>query len=75
MSGGSGLSGAYRNTIAWRTPTAPLPMEMNPQVVFERLFGDGATAEQRAQRRAQAASLLDSVLEDAAALDAHAARR
>ena len=63
LSGGSGLSGAYRNTIAWRTPTAPLPMEVNPQVVFERLFGDGATAEQRAQRRAQAASLLDSVLD------------
>jgi hypothetical protein len=68
LSGGSGLSGAYRNTIAWRTPTAPLPMEMNPQIVFERLFGDGATAEQRAQRRTQAASLLDSVLTDAAAL-------
>jgi len=68
LSGGSGLSGAYRNTIAWRTPTAPLPMEVNPQIVFERLFGDGATAEQRARRRAQAASLLDSVLEDAAAL-------
>jgi hypothetical protein len=68
LSGGSGLSGAYRNTIAWRTPTAPLPMEVNPQVVFERLFGDGATAEQRAQRRAQAGSLLDSVLADANAL-------
>jgi len=68
LSGGSGLSGAYRNTIAWRTPTAPLPMEVNPQVVFERLFGDGATTQERAQRRAQAASLLDSVLEDAAAL-------
>jgi hypothetical protein len=68
LSGGSGLSGAYRNTIAWRTPSAPLPMEVNPQVVFERLFGDGATSEQRARRREQAASLLDSVLEDAAAL-------
>jgi hypothetical protein len=68
LSGGSGLSGAYRNTIAWRTPTAPLPMEMNPQVVFERLFGNGATAEQRARRRAQAGSLLDSVLADASAL-------
>jgi hypothetical protein len=68
LSGGSGLSGAYRNTIAWRTPTAPLPMEVNPQVVFERLFGDGGTPEQRARRRAQAASLLDSVLDDAAAL-------
>jgi hypothetical protein len=69
LSGGSGLSGAYRNTIAWRTPTAPLPMEMNPQVVFERLFGDGSTADQRARRRALAGSLLDSVLEDAAAIE------
>jgi Protein of unknown function (DUF1552) len=68
LSGGSGLSGAYRNTIAWRTPTAPLPMEVNPQIVFERLFGDGGTAEERARRRAQAASLLDSVLDDAFAL-------
>jgi Protein of unknown function (DUF1552) len=68
LSGGSGLSGAYRNTIAWRTPTAPLPMEVNPQIVFERLFGDGGTAEERARRRAQAASLLDSVLGDAGAL-------
>jgi hypothetical protein len=68
LSGGSGLSGAYRNTIAWRTPTAPLPMEVNPQVVFERLFGDGSTTEERSQRRLQAASLLDSVLGDAATL-------
>lgn len=68
LSGGSGLSGAYRNTIAWRTPTAPLPMEVNPQVVFERLFGDGATAAERARRRVQATSLLDSVLEDAGSL-------
>jgi hypothetical protein len=68
LSGGSGLSGAYRNTIAWRTPTAPLPMEVNPQVVFERLFGDGGTAAERGRRRRQASSLLDSVLGDAAAL-------
>ena len=68
LSGGSGLSGAYRNTIAWRTPTAPLPMEVNPQVVFERLFGDGSTVEERARRREQAASLLDSVIGDARAL-------
>ncbi|MBN1241062.1 MAG: DUF1552 domain-containing protein [Gammaproteobacteria bacterium] len=68
LSGGSGLSGAYRNTIAWRTPTAPLPMENDPQVVFERLFGDGSTPEERTSRRRQAASLLDSVVGDIAAL-------
>ena len=35
------------NTISWRTPTAPMPMEINPRVVFDRMFGDGATAEER----------------------------
>lgn len=68
LSGGSGLSGAYRNTIAWRTPTAPLPMENNPQVVFERLFGDGSTPEERSARRNQAQSLLDSVVGEVAGL-------
>jgi hypothetical protein len=37
----SGYSCAYTNTISWRTPTTPLPMEINPRNVFERLFGDG----------------------------------
>ena len=68
LSGGSGLSGAYSNTISWRTPTAPLPMENDPQVVFERLFGDGSTPEERSSRRRQAQSLLDSVVGDIGAL-------
>jgi len=62
LSCGAGLSCAYRNTISWQGPKSPLPMENNPQVVFERLFGDGSTGEERAARRAQAKSLLDSVL-------------
>jgi hypothetical protein len=60
LSCGDGLSCAYRNTISWQSPTSPLPMERNPQVVFERLFGDGSTDEERAARRAQALSLLDA---------------
>lgn len=64
LSCGTGLSCAYRNTIAWRTPTSPLPMENNPQVVFERLFGDGATDEERRLRRNQSRSLLDSITEE-----------
>jgi len=36
----SGYSCAYTNTISWRTPTTPNPMEVNPRAVFERLFGD-----------------------------------
>jgi hypothetical protein len=60
LSCGDGLSCAYRNTLAWQNPTSPLPMERNPQVVFERLFGDGSTDEERDARRAQALSLLDA---------------
>jgi hypothetical protein len=58
---GEGYSCVYTNTISWQTPTRPLPMEINPQVVFERMFGDGGTAEERALRRAQQRSILDSV--------------
>ena len=58
---GEGYSCAYTNTISWSTPTTPLPMELNPQVVFERMFGDGSTAEQRAARRKRDRSILDSL--------------
>ncbi|MEP7305217.1 MAG: DUF1552 domain-containing protein [Acidobacteriota bacterium] len=62
------LSCAYRDTIAWQGPTAPLPMQNNPQVVFERLFGDGSTDAERRARRQQSVSLLDSVRGEASAL-------
>jgi hypothetical protein len=65
---GDGLSCSYRDTISWQGPNAPLPMENNPQVVFERLFGDGNTAAERKLRRDQSISLLDSVLGEASAL-------
>jgi hypothetical protein len=58
---GEGYSCTYTNTISWASPTAPLPMELNPQVVFERMFGDGSTAEQRAARRKRDQSILDSL--------------
>jgi hypothetical protein len=58
---GEGYSCVYTNTISWASPTQPLPMELNPQVVFERMFGDGTTPEQRAARRARDRSILDSV--------------
>jgi hypothetical protein len=61
MSCGEGLSCAYRNTLSWQSETSPLPMQNNPQVLFEQLFGDGANAAQRSARRTQALSLLDSV--------------
>ena len=61
---GVGYSCAYTNTISWSSPTSPLPMERNPQIVFERLFGDGATPAERAARKAQDKSILDSVMHD-----------
>ena len=42
---------AYLNTLAWSSDTTPLPTENNPRIVFERLFGDGGTQEQRLARR------------------------
>jgi hypothetical protein len=69
LSCGTGLSCAYRNTISWQGPESPLPMENNPQIVFERLFGDGATAEERAARRDQARSMLDALTGEVASLN------
>jgi hypothetical protein len=56
-----GYSCAYMNSIAWRTPTQPLPMEINPRVVFERLFGDGSNAADRLARKQEDRSILDSI--------------
>src|SRR5690606_34966582 len=61
---GVGYSCVYTNTISWSSPTSPLPMERNPQVVFERLFGDGGSPEARAARKREDRSILDSVLAD-----------
>lgn len=59
---------AYLNTLAWRTPTTPLPTENNPRIVFERLFGDGGTPLQRAAQARENRSILDSVMADLARL-------
>ena len=64
----TGYSCAYQNTMSWRTATVPVPMETNPRVVFERLFGRPGTPAERAARARQDASILDSVREDAADL-------
>jgi hypothetical protein len=58
---GEGYSCTYTNTISWASPTQPLPMELNPQVVFERMFGDGSTIAERAARRQRDRSILDSL--------------
>src|ERR1700749_3549697 len=59
-----GYSCAYTNSISWTSPTQPLPTEVNPRVAFERLFGDGASPEERRLGRKQNASILDSVTQE-----------
>ncbi|MGH8260508.1 MAG: DUF1552 domain-containing protein, partial [Steroidobacteraceae bacterium] len=58
---GEGYSCVYTNTISWQSPTQPLPMEINPQTVFQRMFGDGSSPAVRLARREREASILDSV--------------
>lgn len=63
----SGYSCVYSSTVAWRSPTQPLPKEVNPKLVFERLFGAGdAGQKQRSLRRK---SILDYVREDSKGLE------
>ena len=63
-----GYSCAYMNTISWASETEPLPMEINPRVVFERLFGRAGTPAERVRRRQQDLSILDSIGEEARSL-------
>jgi len=58
----------YMNTLSWRTPTTPLPMEINPRKVFERLFGDGGSATDRVARIKEQRSLLDAITREASSL-------
>src|SRR5258706_10310785 len=57
----NGYSCVYWNTVSWRNPKTPLPMEVNPRVVFERMFGDGGTPSQRLAQIREDRSILDSV--------------
>jgi hypothetical protein len=59
----------YLNTIAWSDDTSPLPMEINPRIVFERMFGYGSTTEERMQRIQTDKSLLDSIMQAAANME------
>ena len=61
----SGYSCAYSNSISWRTPSTPMPPEINPRAAFERLFGaQPETPEARAKRLGYEKSILDFVLDD-----------
>jgi hypothetical protein len=63
-----GYSCTYMNTIAWAGEAAPLPMEINPRVAFERLFGRAGSPEDRRRRMHEDRSILDSVVTEAGAL-------
>ena len=58
----------FSNTISWRSPTTPNPMEPHPRRVFERLFGEGGTAAQRLAQNRKTGSLLDSVIQEVSGL-------
>ena len=58
----------YMNTLSWRTPTTPMPMEINPRKVFERMFGQGGSAEERLTRIQEDRSILDAITKDTASL-------
>jgi hypothetical protein len=73
----SGYSCAYTNTISWRGPTTPLPMEMNPRALFERLFGDGDSTDPKARMAAlkEQSSILDYIAGDIDRLESNLGAR
>ena len=63
-----GYACAYMNSLAWKTPTSPLPTETNPRFVFERMFGIGATTEERLARTNEDRSILDGLTQEISTL-------
>ncbi len=57
----NGYACVYQNNLSWSSPTTPLPSEAHPRIVFESLFGEGGSIEDRREAIARRASLLDSV--------------
>lgn len=66
----NGFACVYQNNLSWSSPTTPLPAEAHPRIVFERLFGEGGSPQQRRAALSRKASLLDWVKEDANRLQA-----
>ena len=62
----TGYSCIYTDTISWRTPTTPLPMENNPRRLFERMFGEGANSAERRALTRETRSILDGVTDELA---------
>ena len=64
----NGYACVYQNNLSWSSPTTPLPAEAHPRLIFESLFGEGGTPEEREDSRKRRASLLDWVKDDMASL-------
>ncbi|MDA0347804.1 MAG: DUF1552 domain-containing protein [Verrucomicrobia bacterium] len=60
----NGYACVYQNNLSWSSPTTPLPAEAHPRLVFENLFGEGGTAEERQTALRKRASLLDSIADN-----------
>ena len=60
----NGYACVYQNNLSWSTPSTPLPAEAHPRLVFENMFGEGGTADDRRGTLRRRASLLDSVTEE-----------
>ena len=60
----NGYACVYQNNLSWSTPSNPLPAEAHPRLVFESLFGEGGTPNQRRAALKKRASLLDSVTKE-----------
>ena len=60
----NGYACVYQNNLSWSSPTTPLPAEAHPRIVFESLFGEGGTAQERRAALRKRASLLDSISEE-----------
>jgi xanthine/CO dehydrogenase XdhC/CoxF family maturation factor len=64
----NGYACVYQNNLSWSTPTTPLPAEAHPRLVFESLFGEGGSTQERQEALKQRASLLDAFRQDVARL-------
>lgn len=65
----NGYSCVYQNNLSWSSPTTPLPAEAHPRIVFESLFGEGGTSEERRAALRRKASLLDAFAADLGRLE------
>jgi hypothetical protein len=65
----NGYACVYQNNLSWSSPTTPLPAEAQPRLVFEKLFGEGGTSEERQAALRKRASLLDYVKDDVQRLE------